>query len=309
MKEREFYIPSSDGISRLRCMEWRPEGDITGVLQLSHGMIEHIERYRELGRYLTERGIVVYGHDHLGHGKTAGSREDLGYFGEDGASVCLIKDLRRLTAYGKKCYPGKKLFLLGHSMGSFFVRKYLTVYKDGPDGILLLGTGGQPLPLVAAAYLLSLWVTAVKGDRCRSILLHRLSLGNYNRKFHPAKTGHDWLSRDEKQVYLYEKDELCRFLFTAGAYRDLFRIIVDLTIRELSKKMRTDLPILFLSGTNDPVGGCGRGVRKVHRRYDRAGVKDLSLRFYQDARHEILNELNREEVFRDIDCWIEDRIS
>lgn len=309
MKEREFYLPSSDGRSRLRCMEWIPEGEIKGVLQLSHGMIEHIERYREFGRYLTGQGIVVYGHDHLGHGKTAGDRENLGYFGEKCADVYLIKDLRRLTAYGKKRYPGKKMFLLGHSMGSFFARRYLTVYEDGPDGILLLGTGGQPLPMVAAGYMLALLVTAVKGDRCRSILLHRLSLGNYNRKFHPAKTGHDWLSRDEKQVYRYETDELCRFLFTAGAYRDFFRIILDLTQMELRKRVRTDIPVLFLSGAKDPVGGCGKGVRRVCRRYDRAGVRDLTLGFYQNARHELLNELNREKVFRDIGCWIEERIS
>lgn len=304
MTEREFYLPSSDGKSRLHGIEWLPDGEVKAVLQLSHGMIEHIGRYRETGRYLAERGIAVYGHDHLGHGKTAESEANLGYFGERGASVYLIKDIHRLTIYGRNRYPGKKLFLLGHSMGSFFTRRYLTVYPDGPDGVLLLGTGGQSLPLVVFGYLLSVIVAVLKGDTCRSPLLHRLSLGNYNRKFYPANTGHDWLSRDGKQVGSYENDRLCSFLFTAGAYRDFFRVIIELTIAETAGKMRKDIPVLFLSGAKDPVGEYGKGVRRVYRRYARNGVKDLTLGFYQDARHELLNEINREEVLTDIYFWI-----
>lgn len=309
MTEREFYLPSSDGRTRLRCMEWRPDGEVKAVLQLSHGMIEHIERYRNLGKYLTEQGIAVFGHDHLGHGKTAAAHDRLGYFAEKGGQLFLIKDLRRLTVWGKKRYPGRKLFLLGHSMGSFFVRRYLTVYSDGPDGILLLGTGGQPACLVAMGYLLSVMVAAIKGDTCRSRLLQRLSLGNYNRKFHPAATGHDWLSRDEEQVTAYERDELCNFLFTAGAYRDFFQIILKLSRAEKAGRMRKDLPVVFLSGAKDPVGDFERGVRKVYRRYDRAGVKDLALGFYENARHELLNERNRDEVCLDILKWIQERIS
>lgn len=309
MTEREFYLPSSDGKSRLRCVEWRPDdGEVRAVLQVSHGMIEHIGRYRELGRFLAGYGIAVYGHDHLGHGKTAADEKNLGYFSQNGAQVYLIKDLRRLTSYGKRRYPGKKIFLLGHSMGSFFVRRYLTVYKDGPDGVLLLGTGGQPQALVALGYLLSVIVSAVKGDTCRSRLLHRLSLGNYNRKFHPSKTGHDWLSRDEKLVVEYEKDGLCSSLFTAGAYRDFFRIILELTASETAGRIRLDQPVVFLSGSRDPVGDCGKGVIRVYRRYDRAGVKDLTLGFYQDARHELLNETNREEVLLDIYRWLEEHL-
>ena len=155
MREREFYIPSSDGASKLRCMEWIPDGEVRAVLQITHGMIDHVGRYCEFAKALAAQGIVVYGHDHLGHGKTAASEEDRGYFRDQDAESCLIKDIRRMTVYGKKRYPGVKHFLLGHSMGSYFVRRYLSVYEDGPDGIILLGTGGQPAVLVAMGFGLS----------------------------------------------------------------------------------------------------------------------------------------------------------
>lgn len=140
MREREFYLPSSDGNSRLHCMEWLPDGEILGAVQIVHGMMEHTGRYRETAEWLADRGIAVYGHDHLGHGRTAAEKEDLGYFGDRDGELSLVKDVRRLTLYGKRRYRGKRLFLLGHSMGSFIVRRTLTVYEDGPDGVILMGT-------------------------------------------------------------------------------------------------------------------------------------------------------------------------
>lgn len=140
MNQREFYLPSSDGHSRLHCMEWLPDGEILGAVQIVHGMMEHTGRYRETAEWLADRGIAVYGHDHLGHGRTAAEKEDLGYFGDRDGELSLVKDVRRLTLYGKRRYRGKRLFLLGHSMGSFMVRRTLTVYEDGPDGVILMGT-------------------------------------------------------------------------------------------------------------------------------------------------------------------------
>lgn len=304
MKEREFYIPSSDGKARLRCMEWRPDGEVRAVVQLAHGMMEHVERYRAFAVFLAEQGICVYGHDHLGHGKTASEEDDFGFFGEKDGPVCLIKDMRRLTRYGKKKYPGKKLFLLGHSMGSFFARRYLTVYEDGPDGVILLGTGAPPMGEVFFGYLLASLVCKSKGKRYRSQMLYNLSLGNYNRKFAPVSSPYDWLTRDKERAAAFGADPLCQFIFTAGAYRDFFSVILRTEWAEIHGAVRTNLPVLLLSGSKDPVGGQTRGVRRVYERLDQVGAEDLTLGFYEDARHEVLNETNREEVFGDILEWL-----
>ena len=217
MREREFYLPSSDGNSRLHCMEWLPDGEILGAVQIVHGMMEHTGRYRETAEWLADRGIAVYGHDHLGHGRTAAEKEDLGYFGDRDGELSLVKDVRRLTLYGKRRYRGKRLFLLGHSMGSFMVRRTLTVYEDGPDGVILMGTGSQPEGMVFAGWCLASLVSTIRGSRSRSRLLHELSLGNYNRKFWPVQTDHDWLTRDMEKARSFETDPYCQFLFTAGA--------------------------------------------------------------------------------------------
>lgn len=308
MTEREFYLPSSDSGFQLRCMEWVPDGEIRAVLQIAHGMIEHIGRYREFASWLAGQGILVYGHDHLGHGKTANEAENFGYFGTNGGAACVIKDIRRLTIYGKKKYPGVKHFLLGHSMGSFMVRRYLTVYGDGPDGVILLGTGAPAGAMAGAGYLLASAFCRWKGDHYRSRLLHELSLGNYNRKFRPVKTPHDWLTRDEERAKSFGEDKYCKFIFTAGAYRAFFEVMLRGASAEKKGKVRTDMPILILSGEKDPVGEDSKGVRRVYKRYDAAGCPDITLGFYEGARHEILNETNREEVYGDILKWLDGHI-
>ena len=308
MREREFYLTSSDGKHKLRCMEWIPAGETRAVLQITHGMIEHIGRYREFAAWMAENGILVYGHDHLGHGKTAAGEDDYGFFGTKGGTVCMLRDIRRLTVYGKKKHPGVKLFLLGHSMGSFFVRRYLSVYQDGPDGVILLGTGAPNEAAVTFGYALSSVLCAVKGDHYRSSMLYELSLGNYNRKFMPVKTPFDWLTREESYAKGFGEDEYCRFRFTAGAYRDFFEVILQGARAEKAKKVRTDMPLLILSGDRDPVGENAKGVRRVYDRYDAAGCLDMTIGFYEGARHELLNETNREEVYGDILKWINEHV-
>ncbi|NBJ82855.1 alpha/beta fold hydrolase [bacterium 1XD42-94] len=304
MREREFFLPSSDGKTRLRCMEWIPDQEPGAVLQFAHGMIEHVERYREFAEFLARRGIAVYGHDHLGHGKTVQREEDFGYFGDSRGTECLIKDIRRLTVYGRRRYPGAKHFLLGHSMGSFLVRRYLSVYEDGPDGVILLGTGSPAVLFVMSGYLMSSLFCCMKGKRFQSRILYELSLGAYNRKFRPVSSAHDWLTRDTEKSKQYGEDKYCRFLFTAGAYRDFFEIILKVQRAERKGVIRTQFPFLVLSGEKDPVGEETRGVRRVCRRYDKAGADDMTVGFYGGARHEILNETNRIEVYHDIFQWI-----
>ena len=304
MREREFYLPSSDGMHQLRCMEWIPDGTINAVLQITHGMVEHIERYREFCVWMAERGIVVIGHDHLGHGKTVSNREEFGYFGSKEGMTHVVKDIRRVTVYSKKKYPDQKLILLGHSMGSFLARKYLSVYKDGPDGFILMGTGAPPEALVSAGSLLAGTMRKLKGEMYRSPLLYKLSLGNYNAKFKPVKTPYDWLTRDESLSKDFGEDESCQFIFTTAAYQDFFRLILNVAKEEMAGHARTDAPILIISGDNDPVGDSGKGVRKVYERLHKAGVDRLEMVLYEGARHEILHEINRQEVFEDLYEWI-----
>ena len=304
MREREFYLPSSDGMHQLRCMEWIPDGTIKAVLQITHGMVEHIERYREFCVWMAERGIVVIGHDHLGHGKTVSNREEFGYFGSKEGMTHVVKDIRRVTVYSKKKYPDQKLILLGHSMGSFLARKYLSVYKDGPDGFILMGTGAPPEALVSAGSLLAGSMRKLKGEMYRSPLLYKLSLGNYNAKFKPVKTPYDWLTRDESLSKDFGEDESCQFIFTTAAYQDFFRLILNVAKEEMAGHARTDAPILIISGDNDPVGDNGKGVLKVYKRLHKAGVDHLEMVLYEGARHEILHEINRQEVFEDLYEWI-----
>lgn len=308
MTEREFYLPSSDKNYKIRCMEWIPDGDVKAVLQITHGMTEHIGRYREFGIWLAEHGVAVIGHDHLGHGRTVKKQEDYGYFGTEGGMTCVVKDIRRVTIYGKKKYKGRKLVLLGHSMGSFLTRKYISVYKDGPDGFILMGTGAPAEPMVFCGYILAAAMKKIKGERYRSNLLYEMSLGNYNRKFRPVKTAYDWLTREESFSKSFAEDEYCQFIFTAAAYQDFFGLILSDTKAEKEKRVRTDAPLLIVSGDKDPVGEDGKGVRKVYGSFDAAGVSDLTLGLYEGARHEILHEVNREEVFADIFEWIEEHI-
>lgn len=304
MREREFFLPSSDGKHKFRCIEWIPEGTVKAVLQITHGMTEHIGRYREFAVWMAENGIAVVGHDHLGHGKTVLDPDEYGYFGADDRMTCVVKDIRRLTVYAMKKYPGKKCFLLGHSMGSFLVRKYLSVYEDGPDGFVLMGTGAPPEAFVSAGYLLAGMMCKIKGEKYRSSLLYEMSLGSYNKKFKPVKTPYDWLTRDEALAADFGEDEYCQFIFTASAYRDFFGLILADAKAEKAGKVRTDAPILIVSGDHDPVGDKGAGVRRVYERLHAAGVEKLTMELYEGARHEILHETNRQDVFSDIYDWI-----
>ena len=305
MTEREFYLPSSDPNYKIRCMEWIPDGDVKAVLQITHGMVEHIGRYREFGVWLAEHGIAVIGHDHLGHGKTVLTKDGFGIFGTEGKMECVVKDIRRVTVYGKKQYPEQKLFLLGHSMGSFLARRYMSVYNDGPDGFILMGTGAPAEPLVQCGKILASLMAMVRGETFRSRLLYKMSLGSYNDKFKPVKTAYDWLTRDEELANDFEKDELCWFIFTVGAYREFFRLILTDARIEKKGEIRKDAPTLFISGDKDPVGDDAKGVRKVYEQYRKAGVAEVSLKLYEEARHEILHEINRQEVFGDLYNWIE----
>lgn len=302
-RRREFRIPSSDGKSGLHVVLWEPEGEVKLLLLISHGMTEHIMRYDPFASFLTEHGAAVIGHDHLGHGKTVQDGR-YGYFADEDGHICVIRDLHRTAGRIQALYPGKPLYMLGHSMGSFFLRRYITLYGRELAGAIIMGTGDQRLPIVIAGKLLAGGIGLIRGKEYQSRWMHQLALGSYNRAFAPARTDNDWLSRDHQSVDLYCSDPFCNFKFTCSAYCDFFNIMLDLKLRRQEAFLPRSLPLLLASGAQDPVGEFGRGVKRVFRRYQAIGMEDVELLLYPDDRHEILNELDRKEVWFDLLNWI-----
>ncbi|MBS6516663.1 MAG: alpha/beta hydrolase [Clostridium sp.] len=307
MMKLEFYIPSSRAGTRLHGIQWLPDVPVIASLQICHGMIEHVGRYEELAEYLCRHGIAAAGCDHLGHGRTS-KPEDWGFFDEKDGELRVLEDIQLTSDYLKRQYPSVPHFILGHSMGSFFLRCYMGDKSSEIDGAILLGTGGQRPLLAKAGRLLTEGIAALKGDRYRSRLLHQLLIGRFGRMTDKKGGSHCWLSREEEQVRMYTEDPLNQFIFTSGACRDFMKIITLAGQKNGQKKIRRGLPIFLMSGAQDPVGERGRGVRRVYKAFKQTGLSDVSLKLYPEARHELLHETNREEVFRDIEEWIRKRI-
>ena len=304
MNKEIFYIPSSDEINRIHGVHWKPDVPVRGVLQVTHGMVEYIERYEPLAEYLTADGIAVIGHDHLGHGKSAASEAELGFLGEKNGDRTLVKDIHRITVAAKRMYPGLPCFLMGHSMGSFYARRYMTIYGGEVDGVILMGTGWVPLTLANLGWVLSGAVCILRGKRYRSRLLVELTLGSYNRAFRKEGLPNAWLSRERKSVERYNQDPLCNFWFTASAYHCFFAVLRDLAHEKQFGRIPKGLPVLFLSGDQDPVGGFGDGVEKAYQSMKHLGIQDIHMKLYPDDRHELVNEMDRYQVYQDILQWL-----
>ena len=277
------------------------------ILQLSHGMVEFIDRYKPLAEYLAGQGIVVVGHDHLGHGGSIRTKEDYGYFGEPDGNRALLEDLHAVTTLTKQLYPGVPYFLLGHSMGSFYARQYLCEWGNELDGAIIMGTGHQPKALVQFARSTCRALAAVHGWQYRSKLVANLSFMGYNKGLE-GRTTHDWLNRDQAEVDKYLAEERCTFTFTLNAYYSMFSGILRLHDPAFLARMPKDLPLLFLAGTADPVGDRGKGVLRAIQSLKAAGVQNIRCKLYPGARHELLVETNRQEVFADIAAWLNDQL-
>lgn len=300
--KKEFYYPSRDGVTQIHAVEWIPEDEVTAVLQICHGMAEYIERYHEFAEFLTEHGIYVVGHDHLGHGKSVVSQEKLGFFHETEGNNYVIADIHQLRTRTEKKYPGVPYFIMGHSMGSFLVRQYLGLYSSGLSGAVIMGTGNQPSIMVYTGKLVCRVIAKVKGWDYRSQFVHNLADGAYEKKLGTA-----WLSCNEENVRKYENDPLCGFLFTVNAYYHMFSGIAKMNRQEAEGKAVKTLPLFFVAGKEDPVGAYGRGVERVYKKYKEHGYRDVKMKLYPGDRHEILNEEDRKLVFQDILTWLENR--
>ena len=307
MIKHEFFYASAVGGLPIHAVEWMPDTPPKAVLQIAHGIAEHILRYEPLAEYLTDNGFAVTGNDHLGHG-SSGPETQLS-FGPTGTWEQVTEDMETLRRLEQRKFPGVPVFLLGHSMGSFLARTYLIRFPGAVNGCVLTGTGQAPAILLATGLLLTVEERFRLGVDEPSRLLNALAFGAYNSRFAPNRTTHDWLSVNEENVDRFLSSPLCGGIPTVGLIRELLRGLWFIGKRRNMRRMDVSTPVLLLSGEDDPVGDMGQGVRKVCTMFCRAGVRDLSLRLYEGDRHEILNEANREQVYADLLQWLKVRLS
>lgn len=299
--KEEFYFGSRDGEHRLHAVKWLPETEPpVCILQIIHGMVEHIGRYEEFAQAMAQKGILVVGDDHLGHGLSVKPGEPMGYFCKENADTVLVRDEHRLKKIMQEKYPGVPYVILGHSMGSFILRNYLMRYGSGIDGAIIMGTGMQPKPKLMLGWLLTTVTGILRGPKHVCRLFDRLSFGAYNKKFNVPGDSGSWVSANPENVKAFRADPMCSFVFTANGFQTLMRLLWNLHDTEELKKMPKNLPILFVSGQDDPVGDYGRSVEEVFRSFEEIGMEQVQLKLYPNDRHEILNEADREDVYGDI---------
>ena len=309
VKKEKFYFNSRDREHKIHAIKWIPDVEKpVCILQIVHGMAEYIDRYDDFANFLAERGILVVGDDHLGHGKSVRPGEPYGYFCKEDAPTVLVRDEHRLKKIMQKQYEGVPYIILGHSMGSFITRNYLIKYGKGIDGAILVGTGMPTQSTVLVGIATATIQGMILGGDHESKLINALSFGTYNKRIPSPKTLFDWLSRNEDNVRKYIKDPLCGFVFTDNGFQTLFRLINNLHDTEKLKKMPKNLPVLFLSGEEDPVGDYGRAVKKVYQSYKELGMENVHIKLYPQDRHELLNEVDKEDVYGSIYRWILQRI-
>jgi alpha-beta hydrolase superfamily lysophospholipase len=305
MKYMEFKLTMRDGYESW-IYKWEPEPGkkLAGIVQLVHGSCEHSKRYEDFANFLTDNGYIVYSSDLRGHGLSVKSKEDLGYFAEKHGWSTLVEDTYELTRFIKEKHGGLKLIMLGHSMGSFLARHYAMVHGGEIDGLIATGTAHNPKLLLILGRFLAERDIKKNGSKNRSTLLNKLSYDSFSNQFKPIRTKQDWLTREAAIVDKYIADELCGYVFTSSAFRDMFEGLLFITDKNNIDRTPKDLPMLLLSGDRDPVGDNGKMVKKAYKKYKKAGLSKVRIKLYEDMRHEILNEIAKEEVYEDILAWM-----
>ncbi len=299
----DFFFKSGSG-ARLHGCRWTPDSQVRAVLQIVHGIAEYVERYDGFANFLNRQGILVVAEDHMGHGKSISQECPQGYFA--GGWQTAVDDTYRLTRDTMAEFRDVPFILFGHSMGSFMARTILAKYPDsGITAAVICGTGWQPAPVLAAGKAACALVCRAKGERAPSPLLQAMAFGTYNRKVEHPRTPYDWISRDNSVVNAYKADPLCGFTPTAGLMRDMMEGIAYIQREENLAKMGKAIPVLFIAGGDDPVGSYGAGVRTAAEAFRKAGMERVDVRIYPLCRHELLNEINREEIMDDVSRWID----
>lgn len=302
-----FKFRDSEGVE-LNVYRWIPDGKKVGVVQIAHGMTESIVRYDEFARYLNKKGFIVYGHDHRGHGLTAKSKDDLGYIADNEGFEWLVKDLHELMEKVKGENQNLPIYLFGHSMGSFISQRFMELYGDEVDGVILCGSNGEPPKLTSLGILLSKLEIKFCGRRHNSKMMDKLSFGDFNKKFKPNRTTFDWLCSVDSEVDKYIANDKCGFVCSASFYYDFLRGLKTIHIDENFNSIPKNIPIYIIAGDKDPVGNCGKGIVNLYEKFKSIGVKDVQYKLYDNKRHEILNEDNKLDVMNDIIKWMYNRM-
>lgn len=304
MKVENFKIKDKGNLE-IFVYKWLPdEGvQVKGIVQIAHGMAETAARYEGFAKSLTNEGFIVYANDHRGHGKTAVQVEKLGDLGEDGFNS-MVENMHELNQRIKEENHNLPIFLFGHSMGSFLTQRYICLYGSELKGAIISGSSGKQGITIDIARLIAKGEIKKIGRAGKSNKLDKLSFGSYNNSFKPNRTAFDWLSRDNEQVDKYIDDPFCGTVFTAGFFYDFLGGLKSIADNKEIKKVPKDLPIYIFSGAKDPVGKNGKGVLKLVKTYSEHGVVDLTYKLYEDGRHEMLNETNKEEVIEDVIKWL-----
>lgn len=305
LEKESFFMTMSDG-HEVYVSVFKPEQQTNKHIHLLHGMAEHSERYESFAQFLVEQGYFVSMHDHRGHGKTAQQNGQLGYLGRENGFERVVVDVDEILDYVREQSGVLLPVLFGHSMGSFIARRYMQLYSDKIDRVILSGTG-SPSFLHKAGYYLAKQLVTLQGGTTPSKLMGLLSFGNFNQYIRDAKTPFDWLTTDEREVQKYIDDPLCGFISTTQFYVDLTGGMQKLSKPSLNRCIRSDLPILFVSGTDDPVGEKGaKDVLKAAQQLVEAGVTNILVHTFEGMRHEILNETNKQQVYEIILRWLKD---
>lgn len=301
----EITYPSKDGKNTIYAEIYTPKlRSAKGIIQLAHGMVDYVGRYKDFADYLTGEGYIFAGNHHLGHGKSAASDNDFGIFAEDGGVDFLIGDMHTMNKYLRETFPTLPLIVMGHSMGSFITRLYVEKHPHSMQGAIIHGTGG-PNPLANMGIALAKTVKSFKGPRHRSGFIKKLAFGSYNSKFTKQEGARAWLTREGSLVADRKDNKYTNFTFTASGYIDLFKMLRDSNSKEWFREYPKELPTLIVSGSMDPVGNYGKGPDYVYKHLLIEGCKSVDLKMYEGARHELFLETNRDEVFADIVRWVD----
>lgn len=305
----DIGFPSADGKSTIHGIIWQPAGrKPIAIVQIIHGMAEHIGRYEPFARYLVKQGFLVCGHDHIGHGYSSAT-EDLGHMPAKNGSEILVEDSHSMRSIISGIFPDVPYFMFGHSMGSYTLRVYLTEYGSDLAGAVICGTGWIPQAVSVVGSRIAKGLAKAKGERGKSDLVRSMVTGVFSKAVDDPRTEFDWISVNEDNVDDFMEDELSGFDFTLGGYISLIRIAGMASKLELAKKIPHDLPLLFIAGSEDPVGANGRGVAEAVRLVKRAGAKNVKVVLYGGMRHEILNEKENDKVFADVLDWMQAIVS
>lgn len=303
MKDYDGLLHVKDG-SQIFYKVWEPDEEPKAIVQICHGLAEHIQAYDEFGTFLAERGVLAIGSDHRGHGQNIRSEDKSGYFGSGSGWNNVLSDIKELTSTFKDKYPNTPIFLFGHSMGSFLARNYIQSDHTDLKGAIICGTGGFPRPIGSIGINIAKTVAKLYGPTHKSKLLDNMSFGSYNKSFKPNRTSFDWLSRDDSKVDSYINDPLRGYIASSQLFIDILTALKDIDSIPSLIGTDKDFPISIISGDKDPVGDMGKYIPKLYSDYINNGFTRVSYKLYKDCRHELINEVNRVDIMKDIYEWI-----